>query len=513
MNILYKSLLSISAIGVLSTMSLCAQSTVVLDGFETGFTTNSAGTTNLAIFTLYGGRSASGEVVIAPYTATGPGDPNVSEGSHSMAITFYADGFGNDFMVTLSDAASAAVQAAVSSNQVARYILRYDVILANPSQYTYFNQHAFVGADWNYVQLGGANANGLATFSCALDLPTLGLPGSGPISFLFANQFGTTQSPFTNCTIYIDNIRLVDTYAPGATPVTYPLQSFENNAQPLGGGTNLFPTVATFGGNPVTARAALSRYAKNGLYDPNVNGVPGIFTTGGTTADTDFGVTDGTHSLQVSNSSPAAFQADFEISFAGTKLADVLRLDLPVGQRPTLAQLAHYTLRWDTTMPAVSNDGDYVNMVYNTGSSWLPMAQGRRQYGGQTGLQRLTYSVTLDQIASWGGSPTGGDPSMIFLFDGAPEGSGYKYFYDNFTLIDTAPQPLKITASSYNPGTHQFTLTWTSMPGATYSVYSSATVGGTYASLSTGILSGGNQTTTTVTVPAGNTQFLRIHTP
>jgi hypothetical protein len=510
MKILYKSLLMMSAVGVLSTSSLFAQSTVVLDGFESGFATNSVGTTNVAVFTTYGGRSASGEVVIAPYTATGPGDSNVSEGTHSIGITFYAQGFGNDFMVTLSDAASAAVEAAVSSNQVARYILRYDMIFSNPSQYTYFNQHAFVGADWNYLQLGGANANGLATFSCALDLPTLWLPGSGPISFLVANDFGTTQSPFTNCTIYIDNIRLVDTYGAGATPVIYPLQSFENGAAPLGGATNLSPTVATFGGNPVTTRATLSQYGLNGLYNASTNPVPGIFTLGGTAADTDFGVSDGTHALQVNNATPAGFQADFAIPFAGTKLASVLKLGSPPAQRPTQAQLARYTLRWDATMPAVSNDGDYANMVYNTGSSWLPMAQGRRQYGGQTGLQRLTYSVTLDQIASWGGSPTGGDPSMVFLFDGANEGGGFNYYYDNFVLIETAPTPLVITASQYNPGTHQFTLTWDSTDAATYSVLSSATVNGTYTALAAGIASAGSQTSTTVVVPNGNVRFLRI---
>jgi hypothetical protein len=303
---------------------------------------------------------------------------------------------------------------------------------------------------------------GVASFSSPLDLATLALPPSGPLawwggSWIITDQFDTRQPVFTNCTIYLDNIRIVDTYAPGATPVVYPLQSFENPANPLGGATNLYPTVSTFFGNPVTGRATLSQFVTNGLYNPASNGVPGIYTTNGGLAAGDFAVTDGTHALQVSNSFPANinFQFDFAIPFAGTKLAEVL------AGNPSPAQLARYTLRWDTTMAAVysaGNDGDYMNMVFSTGSTYLPVAQGRRQSLGQTGLQRVTYSVTLDQITAWGGCPTGGDPALIFAVQAAPERHPYIYYYDNFVLIDTAPQaePPRITAMNYNPANTQF---------------------------------------------------------
>jgi hypothetical protein len=307
-------------------------------------------------------------------------------------------------------------------------------------------------------------------------------------------------------------VRLVDTYAPGVTPIIYPLQSFENPADPLGGATNLFPTVTSFFGNPCTSRATLSQFSTNGLYDPNNpdDGVPGIYTTNKGPVDGDFAVTDGTNALQVSNVFPANinFQFDFAVSLAGTKLAEVL------AAHPNPADLAHYTLRWDTTMPgvwALASDGDFMNMVFATGSSYFPMSQGRRQSLGQYGLQRVTYSVTLDQITAWGGSPVGGDPAIIFAFNGPSEGIPFIYYYDNFVLIDTAPEPPAITSCQYDSLTHDFTLTWTSLPGATYSVLASPTLAaGGFTPLATGVSSGGDRTTNTVTMPGGNAGYLRV---
>ena len=254
-------------------------------------------------------------------------------------------------------------------------------------------------------------------------------------------------------------------------------------------------------------------FTTNGLYDPtSSNGVPGIYTTNKGPIDGDFAVTDGIHALQISNRyrDNINFEFDFALPFAGTKLADVL------ASSHSLADLAHYTLRWDTTMTAVwspASDGDFMNMVFATGSSYFPMAQGRRQSLGQSGLQRITYSVTLDQITAWGGCPTGGDPAIVFAFNGAPEGVPYIYYYDNFLLVDTAPPPPTIATCHYDPLTRHFTLTWSSVPGATYSIVSSPTVNGTYTPLATGIASGGVQTTTTVTMPNANAGFLRVFKP
>jgi hypothetical protein len=554
MNTLNKSLLSLGLgmLGVLSLATLQAQTTTVLDSFSEstagmppGTTTNGftpgrctfhgkgggpSGTqfcnTNISLFPVYS-PFRSPATTMTQYTATGPNDPFVSEGSNSMAITFYQQGFaGSDFQIVLSDANSLLVEQSAQSGQIGRYILRYDMIFSNPSQYSYFNQNVFIGDDQDYLSIGGAAPNGtnsvLGVYSCALELPALHLPspGSGTnVEFYFANNFATTQTTFTNCTIYIDNIRLVDTYASNSTPVIYPLLSFKNG---IGVATNLYPQVASFYGNPTSDRTHLFLYQTNGLYNSATNGIPYVCTGSNhlafltwvpSTNDTDFAVTESDgYALGVSNyctgTGRNTYQADFQISFAGTKLAQILSQNLP------LPQLAHYTLRWDVSMPEVWSiaDGNYVNFTYSTGLAALPMCQGRRETINQTGLQRLTYSTTLDQIAAWGGSPVGGDPAIVCFSDSSDMAGPLFYYFDNFQLIDTAPvsPTITITSYTYNPVTRQFTLTWTSQPGANYTIQTSANLLSGFTSLVTNIPSGGTTTTYTVTLPAGNMGYLRV---
>lgn len=544
MNI--KRLCAVAVLGVLPSLALFGQTTTVLENFSEstpgmppGTTTNGFSpanctfdgargycNTNVAIFSAYGGRSASGEVTISQYTATGPKDPFVTEGTNSIAITFSAIGFGNDFQIVLSDTNSYLVEQAAASGQIGRYILRYDEVFPNPSQYGSFNQNVYIGASQEYLSIGGAvpfttNAS-LGVYSCALDLPALGLPlpNTGTnVQLIFADLL-TTNGSFaaTNWTVYIDNIRLVDTYASTSTiPRIYPLLSFKNG---IGAATNLYPTVNTYYGNLVTNRASLYEYVTNGLYNAATDGIPNICTTNfslgfppaylPSTNITDFAVSESDGAaLEVSNvclGPTAGYEADFAVSFAGTKLAKIISQNLPP------AELTHYTLRWDTTMPEMYSflDGDYANMTYATGSASLPMCQGRRENFGQWGLQRDTYSVTLDQIAAWGGSPVHDDPAIIFFSDVEASGYPFVYFYDNFELIDTAPVVPKITSSVLNSATHQFTLSWTSETGGSYTVQYSTNLLSGFTSLVTGIPSGGTTTVTTVTLPAGSQGYLRI---
>ncbi|HUA38143.1 MAG TPA: hypothetical protein VMA35_07050 [Candidatus Sulfopaludibacter sp.] len=78
--------------------------------------------------------------------------------------------------------------------------------------------------------------------------------------------------------------------------------------------------------------------------------------------------------------------------------------------------------------------------------------------------------------------------------------------------IAVVGQPtVTITSSRYNPGTLQFTLTWSSLPGANYTIYESPTLNPTaWSPLQTNIPSGGSTTTATVTMPAGTKGFLRV---
>jgi len=518
MQITHKAFLGAIALGALSVLNLHAGSTAVLEGFENGFNVNSGGITNIQQFTLYG-NARGNPVAISLYTAAGPGDPRVTEGTNSAKIVFPNDGYGNDFGIGLSDAACALVEAAASSNQVARYVLRYDVIFEHIDQISYFNQTCYIGADWDYVRSGGAVLSsyggeqfGVSSFSVPLELPELGIPNNPPatnaaldfaaagvpgLTAYMADQFAAVTEPLTNFTIYIDNIRLIDTYeTPTTTPVVYTLQSFENPANPLGGAVNL-----NSGGT------TLSLYTTNGQYDAATDGgQPGIYTAGypSTLAqESDFAVTAGTNCLEVDCTNPYYSYDIFSLPFAGTRLASILALNL------TPAQLAHYTIRWDVTTPMIpvangGADGDYIQIDYNaTTGSILPMSTGRRQYAGQSGLQRETYSLTLDQVAYWGTSPSLGVSYSQPGYPSATWGNS-PFFFDNFRLIDTAPHYTVITSESYNPATGKITLVWLSEPSQTYTIQSAASLtGGFNTAVATGIPAGGDYTTNTFAIPGG----------
>jgi hypothetical protein len=531
MRIATLTLACLTAWGMLQALPATAGNTVVLEGFENGFTSNSQGQTNIAPFTEYGTRNGN-PVAISIYTSAGPGDPRVTQGTNSAKIVFPTDGFGNDFGIALSDLACSMIENAASSNQPGRYIVRYDLILENNNLISYFNQHWFIANNWDYVRMGGGlvtNYGGkqfeIDSFSVAVELPGVAMPtnppsamnaadfASGTITGLTgfcSDQFQAVTEPLTNFTIYIDNIRLIDTYdTPTDVPVIYPLQSFEGT-NGLGGATNLVPSTT------------LSVYTTNGVYNP-ASGTPNVCALGpyqfiypasNATNYSDFAVTDGTNCLEVINTAPNYTYDILSLPFAGTRLQQLLNLNL------TPAQLAHYTIRWDVTTPyvpfAIHNsglDGDYFQLDYNaTTGSILPMSTGRRQSDGQEGQQRETYSATLDQILYWGMSPA------LAVSTSVPTNSwpGDPFYFDNFRILDTAPKYTSITAQSYNSGTHQLTLTWLSADHQTYTVQFSTNLAGVNngfnTTLATGIPSGGDLTSTAVTVPASQPGYFRILT-
>jgi hypothetical protein len=516
-------------------LSTFGGSTVVLEGFEQGYTVNSQLITNIQVFTAYGTPRNNMPVSISIYTAAGPGDPRVTEGTNSAKIVFPADGFGNDFSLNLSDLACWMVTSAAASNQPGRYVIRYDVILENVNNLSYFNQHWFIANNWDYVRSGGGvhtNYNGIQfeidSFSCAVELPGVAMPtdpsysGYNSGDFASAGQIGLTgfcsdqfagvTEPLNNFTIYIDNVRLVDTYGnPSDTPSVFPLQSFEgpNN---LGGAT-------VTDANPANTKLSLS--TTNGLYNPTW-GVPGVdaltypafvYPPPGDppsyyspAQESDFAVTDGTNCLCVSNTAVGYDYDIFSLPLSGTVLGQLINLNLPA------SVLAHYTIRWDLSTPYVpfanaGADGDYYQLDYNaTTGSILPMSNGRRQTDNQWGMQRQTYSATLDQILYWGTSP-----ALSVSLSAAAKWTGDPFYFDNFRLLDTQPKYNYITAQSYNAATRQFTVTWFSDPAESYTVqFSSSLPFASPTALAVNIPSGGFYTTNVVTVPAGQAGFIRI---
>ena len=81
----------------------------------------------------------------------------------------------------------------------------------------------------------------------------------------------------------------------------------------------------------------------------------------------------------------------------------------------------------------------------------------------------------------------------------------------SITVSGSVATPPMITSTQYDRATRALTLVWTSSPAMTYSVIYSATLPGSFGTvLASGIPSGGAQTSTAVTLPAGDTGFVRV---
>jgi hypothetical protein len=454
--------LGLSAVALLASSVRGAENAVLLEGFEE----------NIDIATALGGRAS-----LSQYPATDPSDPNVTQGTKSLQVEIAEQEFWvQDLRITFDDAASERIRQAALSTDEARYILRWDVVFPPSGTTAWMNsQMSLDGVSFMNDQLD--SNNGKLTMSVALDLIGASIPSEGPISITLAQNFDATEDPFTTLSIFFDNFRLVDTYAPGATPVTYPLQSFESADDPLGGAANF----TGWGGGTRTT------YAQHTAVDANDNRV-----------------SEGSKSLQVEYAT-SGWSSDFAIPFAGTKLAEVLKLDLPEEERPTADALSRYTLRWETTyFPRSDTSGTWMNTSYQTLAQGFPWSQSGL-YPSEEGVGvRKTFSITLDQL-TWDAAAEGA-PVMMFIANGewsAP----VSIYYDNFRLIDTGavnnPDRPQIQGISLNAQS-KIVITWT---GSGTLQWSSSLATPDWKAV-TGAASG-----SPIEPPAGGTAFYRIVAP
>ena len=417
------------ALSILSVAALCAQEVTILESFE-----DNLDAVSLIDWGARPGLDPAG-VTLFQHTKTGDDDLFVSHGQKALKVTLSgSEWWSADFQVTLSEEASALVHEAVATGDVAQYVLRWDYVFPPDDAIEWMNSQI---QGYGNDQL--AWENGRRTMSIPLDALPAALP-EGQIVLQFAQNFDATADPFVGLDLYMDNIRLVNTYAPNAAPNVYVLQSFEDPGNPTGGVTNF----TGWGGG---TRTTYEQYTA--------------------TDENDLRVTHGDHALQVNYAGAGTWMSDFLVPFTDTMLAEVLKLDLPVEERPTAAELARYTLRWDVTYPERADDWteDWMNTGYHTQQFLIPWYQ--------TGAfnTRRTFSITLDQLewADWA-DPT---PSFMVIFDGRWGATGTSLWFDNFVLIDTGeaggtvPRPV-ITGHDFADG--QMTLTWQSVAGGTYAV-------------------------------------------
>jgi len=133
-------------------------------------------------------------------------------------------------------------------------------------------------------------------------------------------------------------------------------------------------------------------------------------------------------------------------------------------------------------------------------------------YGQTQGTHVLKANLTTPTFISAAGSIPGLDLSKLAFFHLQDDPGAYTGQYTiTFELLRLtgAPAP-SITTQSYDPTTLQFSLTWSSLPGKNYTTLYSPNVVTPFSPLVTDIPSGGSSTTTTVTMPSGDTGYLRV---
>ena len=133
-------------------------------------------------------------------------------------------------------------------------------------------------------------------------------------------------------------------------------------------------------------------------------------------------------------------------------------------------------------------------------------------YGQLNGRKVLILPLNSPSSTNAAGTVASLDLAKLTQFhlqlDPSDYHNGYTVAWENLRLTG-APRPV-ITAPAYNSTTHEFTLTWTSLPGKSYTILQTPDLATAFAPLVTDIASDGLSTTATVAMPDGESGFLRV---
>ena len=401
-------------------LCLCAslpaigQTITVLDSFED----------NVDAIEVIGGNGRSAEdITPSQYTKADAEDVRVTHGEKCLKLALGGSPAWNpDALYTFSEANSDLIKEAWASRAEARYLLRWDVIF--PEGLNWGNNIVQMNGNWRYGQCeyGGQHSR---TMTIPLDLIGQDLVSEDRITLRMIHNFGVTD--FEGLEIYIDHIRLVDTYADGAVPVTTVLKGFETEDE-------MNEII------PVTDRYELALHEKSG---------PG-----------DVAVTEGEKSLAIKFEGAGQWKRDFTIPLEGTAIDSIVRL--PAGSRK------RYTLRLDVIYGEVDDSwtGNWQNFNIR------PAAGGTSV--GNYSMSRLqnethvrTYSITMDHLE------LGANQPGISLVNQAAWGApGATFHVDNLRIIDTGNSPLKIRDFEITPE-GEFAVSWKSSDAQAYALESS----------------------------------------
>jgi hypothetical protein len=133
-------------------------------------------------------------------------------------------------------------------------------------------------------------------------------------------------------------------------------------------------------------------------------------------------------------------------------------------------------------------------------------------YGQTAGTHVVRANLSTPTFISAAGSVAGLDLSKLAFFHLQDDPGSYTGQYTiTFELLRLtgAPGPA-LVQQSYDPTMQQMVITWTSRPGKSYSVLYTSDLSTPFSPLVTDIPSNGNSTTATISLPAGQSGFLRI---
>jgi hypothetical protein len=133
-------------------------------------------------------------------------------------------------------------------------------------------------------------------------------------------------------------------------------------------------------------------------------------------------------------------------------------------------------------------------------------------YGQTAGTHILRASLASPTFVSAAGSVPGLDLSKLAFFhlqdDPGTYTGQYTITFEGLRL--TGLPPPSILSKSYDSSSQQFTLSWSSRPGATYTIAFTPDLSTEFSPLMTDVPSAGTSTTATLTVPGGQSGFLRL---
>jgi len=157
--------------------------------------------------------------------------------------------------------------------------------------------------------------------------------------------------------------------------------------------------------------------------------------------------------------------------------------------------------------PTTPISGPIVSLVDADGSFY-----NYAWYGQLAGTHVLRARLNAPTFTSATGSVPGLDLANLAFFHLQDDPGAYTGPYTITFLslrLTGAPGP-QITSGAYDNTTQQFTLTWSSRGGVNYTVLYAADLATAFSPLVTDIPSTGSSTSTTITMPGGQSGFLRI---